>query len=257
MRSISGSCGAVPASRFLSERRDNSGVEQRGEPWRPSSDWSVPVALAAGGRLHPLCEKGCASVSPSIGGLANTSSFGLQSFRRAVRFAPTLMWWFDLTVRLGLGNRFWQGNVEAGLAHHLAPSGLTPTMLRNAPRGSVRVHLETRYRKYEQQGFSTPSGKLEIFSTALQSIGQLNPISQFPFVLTSAKTPIYCHSQHRNLSRLRRVIPEPVVEMNPATAELHEVEQGEWVLIATPRGRIRARAHLNASLADGVIGGPR
>ena len=129
----------------------------------------------------------------------------------------------------------------------------------------MRVPLETRYRKYEQQGFGTPSGKVEIFSTPLQAIGQsplpefraprLDPTSKFPLVLTSAKTPIYCHSQHRNLSRLRRVIPDPVVEMNPATAELHEIEQGEWVSIATPRGRIRARAHLNASLADGVIGG--
>jgi anaerobic selenocysteine-containing dehydrogenase len=172
---------------------------------------------------------------------------------------------FDLAVRLGLGNRFWQGDVEAGLAHHLEPSGLTPTMLRNAPRSTMRVPLETRYRKYQEQGFGTPSGKLEIFSTALQAIGQsplpefrpphLDPTSQFPFVLTSAKTPIYCHSQHRNLSRLRRVIPDPVVEMNPATAELREIKQGEWVSIASPRGRIRARAHLNASLADGVIGG--
>jgi anaerobic selenocysteine-containing dehydrogenase len=51
---------------------------------------------------------------------------------------------FDLAVRLGLGDRFWQGDVESGLAHHLAPSGLTPTMLRNAPRGIVRARLETR-----------------------------------------------------------------------------------------------------------------
>jgi len=138
-------------------------------------------------------------------------------------------------------------------------------MLRNAPRGIARVPLETRYRKYQEQGLSTPSGKLEIFSTALQSIGQspspefraphLDSTSKFPLVLTSAKTPLYCLSQHRNLSRLRRVIPEPMVEINPATAALHEIEQDEWVSISTPRGSIRARAHLNASLADGVIGG--
>jgi anaerobic selenocysteine-containing dehydrogenase len=172
---------------------------------------------------------------------------------------------FDLAVRLGLGNRFWQGDVESGLAHHLAPSGLTPTMLRNAPRGIARVPLETRYRKYREQGFGTPSGKLEIFSTTLQAIGQsplpefraprLDPSSEFPLVLTSAKTPIYCHSQHRNLPRLRRVVPDPVVEMNPTTAALHEIGQGQWVSISTPRGSIRARAHLNSSLAGGVIGG--
>jgi anaerobic selenocysteine-containing dehydrogenase len=171
---------------------------------------------------------------------------------------------FDLAVRLGLGNRFWQGDVESGLAHHLAPSGLTPTMLRK-PRGIARVPLETRYRKYREQGFGTPSGKLEIFSTTLQAIGQsplpefraprLDLSSEFPLVLTSAKTPIYCHSQHRNLPRLRRVVPDPVVEMNPTTAALHEIGQGQWVSISTPRGSIRARAHFNSSLADGVVGG--
>jgi anaerobic selenocysteine-containing dehydrogenase len=172
---------------------------------------------------------------------------------------------FDLAVRLGLGDHFWNGDVEAALAHHLAPSGLTPDTLRNAPRRTMRLPLETRYRKYQEQGFGTPSGKVEIFSTALQTIGQsplpefrpprLDPTLEFPLVLTSAKTPIYCHSQHRNLSRLRRVIPDPVVEMNPSTAELREIKQGEWVSISTPRGTIRARAHLNASLADGIVGG--
>jgi anaerobic selenocysteine-containing dehydrogenase len=172
---------------------------------------------------------------------------------------------FDLAVRLGLGDRFWNGNVEAALTNHLVPSGLTPAMLRNAPRRAIRMPLETRYRKYREQGFGTPSGKVEIFSTPLQAIGQsplpefraprLDPTSEFPLVLTSAKTPIYCHSQHRNLPRLRRVVPDPTVEMNPKTAALHEIEQGQWISISTPRGSIRARAHFNASLADGVIGG--
>jgi anaerobic selenocysteine-containing dehydrogenase len=172
---------------------------------------------------------------------------------------------FDLAVRLGLGDHFWNGDVESALAHHLAPSGLTPDTLRNAPRRTMRLPLETRYRKYQEQGFGTPSGKLEIFSTALQTIGQsplpefrpprLDPTLEFPLVLTSAKTPIYCHSQHRNLSRLRRVVPDPVVEINPATAALHDIEQDEWVSISTPRGSVRARAHLNASLADGIVGG--
>jgi len=74
-------------------------------------------------------------------------------------------------------------------------------------------------------------------------------------MLTSAKTPVYCHSQHRNRSHLRRIVPDPAVEMNPTTAALHQIEQGEWVSISTPRGSVRARAHLNASLPDGVIGG--
>jgi anaerobic selenocysteine-containing dehydrogenase len=79
---------------------------------------------------------------------------------------------FDLAVRLGLGDRFWNGDVEAALSHQLAPSGITPAMLRNAQRRAIRVPLETQYRKYREQGFATPSGKLEIFSMTLQAIGQ-------------------------------------------------------------------------------------
>jgi anaerobic selenocysteine-containing dehydrogenase len=124
---------------------------------------------------------------------------------------------FDLAVRLGLGNRLWHGNIAAALDHHLAPSGLTLEALRAAPHG-IRVPLETAYRKYRHGGFATPSGRFEIFSAALQEIGEpafpefRAPVSAapgFPMTLTSAKTPLYCHSQHRNLARLRRLEPDP------------------------------------------------
>ena len=49
---------------------------------------------------------------------------------------------FDLAVRLGLGEHFWNGDVDAGLRHHLAPTGLSLQALRAAPRG-IRVPLET------------------------------------------------------------------------------------------------------------------
>lgn len=176
---------------------------------------------------------------------------------------------FDLAVRLGLGQHFWNGDVEAALRHYLAPSGITPEQLRLAPRG-IRYPLETTHLKYRRNGFATPSGKLEIFSDALQAIGQPPlPVFQepahsparrrggdrrFPLVLTSAKTPLYCHSQHRNLPRLRRALPEPVVEMNPETAAARDIRDGDWVAIVTPQGRVRARARLTTGLADGIVG---
>ncbi len=175
---------------------------------------------------------------------------------------------FDLAVRLGLGEHFWNGDVEAALRHYLAPSGITPETLRREPCG-IRVPLKTVYQKYRHQGFATQSGKLEIFSTALQEIGQ-PPLpeyrepahslarrsglaQQFPLVLTSAKTPLYCHSQHRNLTRLRRLLPDPLIEISPATAASHGIGAGDWVAIVTPRGRVHARARLTAALADGIV----
>ena len=84
---------------------------------------------------------------------------------------------FDLAVRLGLGNHFWHGDIEAALDHHLAPSGLSVQRLRAEPRG-IRVPLETAYRKYRSGGFATPSGKIEIFSATLQAIGE-PPLPEF------------------------------------------------------------------------------
>jgi anaerobic selenocysteine-containing dehydrogenase len=169
---------------------------------------------------------------------------------------------FDLAVRLGLGEHFWNGDVDAGLRHHLAPSGVTPEALRAAGRG-VRVPLQTVYRKYRDRGFATPSGKLEIFSEALQGIGEpalpefrehlRDTDKRFPLLLTSTKSPLYCHSQHRNLPRLRRLLPDPVVELSPATATSRGIAAGEWVAIITPHGRVRARARLMTNLADGVV----
>src|SRR6266851_5091665 len=57
---------------------------------------------------------------------------------------------FDLACRLGLGDRFWEGDIDAAYRHQLAPSGVTLEALRENP-GGVRVPLRTRYRKYAEQ----------------------------------------------------------------------------------------------------------
>jgi anaerobic selenocysteine-containing dehydrogenase len=49
---------------------------------------------------------------------------------------------FDLAVRLGLGEHFWNGDVEAAYRHRLAPSGLSLEALRAEPRG-IRVPLRS------------------------------------------------------------------------------------------------------------------
>ncbi|MFI4986061.1 MAG: molybdopterin-dependent oxidoreductase [Alphaproteobacteria bacterium] len=183
---------------------------------------------------------------------------------------------FALAERLGLGNSFWRGDIDAGYRQILAPSGVSLEALRAAPEG-IRVPLETRFRKYagdgygSATGFATPTRKVEVYSELFLAHGQaplpafvepaVGPLSRrdlarhFPLVLTSAKTPQYCHSQHRNLPRLRRHVPHPLVEMHPETAAKRGIAEGDWVAITTPHGRIRARARLRASLDARVVAG--
>ncbi len=175
---------------------------------------------------------------------------------------------FALAKRLGLGAHFFDGDIEAGLRHVLAPSGVTLETLRDHPAG-VDLPLETRHRKYRENGFATFSGRIEIYSQQLLDIGQpplpdfvepaQSPRSQpelnkrFPLVLTSAKWVQYCHSQQRSLPMLRQRMPHPLVEIHPETAAAQGIVAGDWVAITSPVGIMRARARLNANLDRSVV----
>lgn len=175
---------------------------------------------------------------------------------------------FELARRLGLGEHFFGGDREAGLRHVIAPSGVALETLRAHPQG-VHLALETRYHKYLEAGFATPSGRLEIYSEQLLEIGQA-PLPEFvepaqsprstpelhaafPLVLTSAKWVQFCHSQQRGVPMLRQRMPDPLVEIHPQTAAAQGIAEGDWLTLRSPEGAMRARARFNTSLAVDVV----
>ncbi len=175
---------------------------------------------------------------------------------------------FDLATRLGLDEHFFHGDIEAGFRHQLAPSGITLEELRAHPEG-VRVPLTTRYRKYAETGFATPSGKVELYSSTLAAHGYpplptfeeplTSPLSRpdlaekYPLVLSCAKSLFFCETQHRQVAALRKSSPDPQVEVHPDAAAARGIAAGDWVSIDTPHGSVRARAKLVASLDPGVV----
>jgi anaerobic selenocysteine-containing dehydrogenase len=183
---------------------------------------------------------------------------------------------FGLATRLGLGEHFWHGDLDAAFRHQLAPSGVTLEQLRAEPAG-VRVPLTTRHHKYAEldgdvpRGFRTPTRKIELFSEVLADHGypplpefeepRTSPRSRpdlaerFPLILTCAKSLWFCETQHRNVASLRSRVPDPQVELHPETALASGVAAGDWVRLETPHGSIRARARLNASLDPHVVCG--
>lgn len=183
---------------------------------------------------------------------------------------------FGLATRLGLGAHFWNGDVDAAYRHQLGPSGLSLEALRAEPRG-IRVPLATRHRKYAERrdgvpaGFATPSGRIELYSETFRAHGYppvpvheeplVGPRSRpdlaarYPLILTCAKSTQFCESQHRALPSLRRRARDPEVELHPAAAGARGIAAGDWVIIETPEGRVRARARLNESLEPGVVSG--
>jgi anaerobic selenocysteine-containing dehydrogenase len=162
------------------------------------------------------------------------------------------------------------------LRHQLAPSGVTLERLRAEPAG-VRVPLTTRYRKYAEpdgdapRGFRTPSRKIELYSEVLADHGYpplpefeepgISPRSRpelagrFPLILTCAKSLWFCETQQRNVASLRRRVRDPQVELHPDTARGRGIANGDWVVLDTPHGSVRARARFNPSLDPQVVCG--
>ncbi|MBW3605312.1 MAG: molybdopterin-dependent oxidoreductase [Actinobacteria bacterium] len=184
---------------------------------------------------------------------------------------------FALATRLGLGEHFWDGDLDAAWRHQLAPSDVTLEQLRAEPAG-VRVALTTRHRKYAAVddegvplGFRTPSRKIELYSEVLAEHGypplaefnepRTSPRSRtdlaerFPLILTCAKSLWFCETQHRNIASLRSKVRDPQVELHPHTARERDIAAGDWVRLDTPHGSIRARAKFNASLDPQVVCG--
>lgn len=183
---------------------------------------------------------------------------------------------FDLACRLGLGEFFWDGDIEAAYRYQLAPSGVTLEELRAHPAG-IDLPLETRYRKFAEQvegkprGFRTPTRKIELYSQVLFDNGYpalpdyvpplVSPVlrpdlaERYPLILTCVKNTLFCESQHRALPSLRKKSLDPEVELHPSAAAQRGIQAGDWVSIDTPQGSVRARARLVDSLDPQVVCG--
>ncbi len=177
---------------------------------------------------------------------------------------------FELASRLGLSNQFWDGDFEESLNHLLEPSGITIEDLELNPQG-IECKVTPRPDKYyKQAGFQTTSGKVEIASSVLAECGHESlpvykepfesPLSQpdmaksFPLVLTSgARTIAFTHSQHRNISQLRRIMPEPMVQINPFDAGPRGIGSGDMVTVSSPRGSIRLKAEVTDVILAGAV----
>lgn len=171
----------------------------------------------------------------------------------------------ELAKRLGLKD-YWKSVGEI-MDYRLAEVGITFEQLKQV--GQIERKVE--YKGYEKSGkFNTPSGKVELYSDSFEQIGldpmpvhaepPESPIStpelakDYPLVMTTGARHIaYYHSALRNIPSLRKLDPEPTVDINPTTAESLGIKDGDWVLIETPRGGIKRKARFFDGIHPKVV----
>jgi len=177
---------------------------------------------------------------------------------------------FGLAERLGLAAQLFDLDANRGHDAMLEGTGVSTASLRGHPQG-IDLDSHAVLRAHEQldehgiaQGFPTPTRRIELYSQSLHENG-ISPVPRlnatdlpsfdprFPLRLGSAKTLVYCHSQHRNLPSLRRLEPDPPLELSIEDAAARGIEDGDWVKVVTPVGSVCARARLVQGLARGAV----
>jgi anaerobic selenocysteine-containing dehydrogenase len=173
--------------------------------------------------------------------------------------------WSELGRKMGYANYFpWQSSIQV-IADLLRPSGITVEQLRQNSGGILHQQPD-RKQKYREDGLSTASGKVEIFSQIMADHGY-DPLPTFhepanalpladsyPFTLVAgSRTRAFTHSQYRNIARLRELIPQPVVEINRDQAIDLDITNGEEVRIESPKGNIKLQARLTPDIHPSVL----
>jgi thiosulfate reductase/polysulfide reductase chain A len=158
--------------------------------------------------------------------------------------------------------------VEDVLDAQLAAGNVGMTFDELKQRGFVKVPF--KYRKFEEKGFNTPTGKIELYSTRLEALGYPplpyyeeppeSPISapdvarDFPLVLTTgARNPFFFNSEHRQIANLRKARRHPLAEIHPATASRYGIVDGDWMWVETRRGRMQQKARITTGIDPRVI----
>ena len=52
---------------------------------------------------------------------------------------------------------------------------------------------------------------------------------------------------------LRKTAPNPTAEIHPQTAARFDIKDGEWIVVETPSGRVRVKAHLTDAILRDVV----
>ena len=183
--------------------------------------------------------------------------------------------WSDYKFFKALGERLGQKeywpweDLEEVYDYRLQPSGLT--FKEFMAKGGFAAG-KGGFKRYEQTGFGTATGKVELKSTILEKMGYdplpvfreppESPVStpelakEYPLILTTGGRFLpYYNSEHRQIPRHRRRVPWPLLEIHPETAKSLGIENGQWAWIESPRGRCRHVASYDENIDPGVVHG--
>ena len=172
--------------------------------------------------------------------------------------------WRGLAMRMGLGDEFpWETTEEI---YDDRVKGLGMNWAEFSAKFNNLYVSEYKYKKYEEKGFATPSGKLELYSNTLEQIGH-DPLPYYrerpqpddmPFKLfIGIRDDEYFHTAQRQLKKLRQKTPYPLMFMCPDDVKDHKLIEDDWYEVQSPSGTITLKLEVRKDIPKGVVRVPR
>ena len=176
--------------------------------------------------------------------------------------------WAEVGRRMGYAEYFPWNTSDELLREMLVPSKITLEQLNENPGGIIYSEKKLQY--YLKDGFKTPSKKVEIYSETMEQLGYdpiptfhepiESPISRpdlaqkYPFVfMAGSRTKGYTHSRFREVESLKKLYPDPLIEVNTETAESLGIKEGDLVRVESPRGDVKANVKLTQNVPPQLI----
>jgi anaerobic selenocysteine-containing dehydrogenase len=175
---------------------------------------------------------------------------------------------YALAEKLGIHQEYPFHDTLSWLRHMIQPTGVSFEQLDKEQ--VVYATPPVRYRKYEEKGFNTPSGKVEFYSTIFEDKGYdplpgysepagepldaaLRSGRRFPLLGCTKRPAQFVHTKFRNINALTSSYPDPLVWLHPQDASERDIADGNNVEVSSPRGQITLKARLTEDTQPGYI----
>lgn len=130
--------------------------------------------------------------------------------------------------------------------------------------GAVWNQGPTKYQKYQEKGFNTPSGKFEFYSEAMLKVG-LQPLPdvstiqkvsdhEFPLAIINWKCMEHTHSRSQNNPWLMEMEGDNPLIMHSETADSLGLVDGDWVVIESRYGKQESKLKVSPEIHPAAVG---
>ncbi len=132
-------------------------------------------------------------------------------------------------------------------------------------QGFTTLHMPEA--PFANGGFSTPSGRCEFFSSRLADQGldglptylpnyeAVGSSTAFPLAMISPPARNFLNSTFANVTSLRSIEGEPLIEMHAHDAQARGIQSGDVVRVFNQRGEYRCTAKVSNRARPGVVNG--